>query len=435
MKKSVFLLSICLVFTTKIFTQSVDLETRLFELADVSFQKIETEIGYAACYELKVKQALDHNNPSLGHFYQKVYLTHKGFDRPTVIVTEGYNRDKNRIYELTNLVEGNQIQVEHRFFGESLPDSLDYQFLDLEQATADLHHIRTLFDDLYTGKWLSTGISKGGSTTIFYRYFYPEDVDVSVPYVAPINRSFEDQRIYKFLDQVGTKECRDKIMDFQISLFESRDEIMPLLKFFNLGADYHYSYFSPEEVFEYTILEYPFSFWQYGHSCESIPDSKSSVEEKVEYLLKVSDVTFFSDETIEYLGPHYYQSAAEMGYYGYETEEFKDHLKFLSSTSNPHATFLPGKMEVDFDGELLKKINSWLKTEENEFIYINGAIDTWSATAVPEVKKDNSIWFFMEGKHHANARIREMNQADKGKLISKLETWLSIDIKEVSPSY
>ena len=32
---------------------------------------------------------------------------------------------------------------------------------------------------------LATGISKGGQATMFYRSYFPDDVDISVPYVAP----------------------------------------------------------------------------------------------------------------------------------------------------------------------------------------------------------------------------------------------------------
>ena len=73
-----------------------------------------------------------------------------------------------------------------------------------------------LFEIIYRGKWVSTGISKGGATTIYYRYFYPDDVDVSVPYVAPVNRELEDQRLYSFLETIGSDECREKIRSFQI---------------------------------------------------------------------------------------------------------------------------------------------------------------------------------------------------------------------------
>ena len=414
-------------------SQTDDLETLLFELPDVSFKKIETANAYGSAYELKIKQPLDHGDPEQGFFHQKVFLTHAGYDRPTVMVTEGYSRNNNRVYELTEFINANQIGVEHRFFGESLPDPLNYDYLNLEQATADLHHIRELFRNIYSGKWVSTGISKGGATTIFYRYYYPEDVDVSVPYVAPINNAFEDQRLYDFLDTIGSDDCREKIRSFQLQLLENREKVLPLLKFYSLGANADYTYLTIEEAFEYAVLEYPFSFWQYGYSCDEIPNGSTSIEEIVEYLNEVSNITFFSDGLIDTYGAHYYQAATEMGYYGYETKDFEDLLIALPTDINPHATFLPNKMTAAFDGKVLKGVNEWIEKEDNKFIYINGGIDTWSATAVPQSDKDNSKWFFMAGKHHGNARITEMTKSEKELLISTLEKWLSIKIETEMP--
>lgn len=407
---------------------SQSLEQKLFELPDVIFKEIKSTSSFEHSYELKVKQPLDHFDLSKGYFYQKAYLSHKGFENPTVIVTEGYNQNRNRIYELTELLNANQIIVEHRFFGESKPDSLDYNYLRLKQATADLHHINQLFKKVYFGKWISTGISKGGATTIFYRYFYPNDVDVSVPYVAPINNSFEDKRIYQFLDTIGSEECFNKIRDFQYMIFENRDKILPLLKFFNLGARAKYTYLSLEEAFEYTVLEYPFSFWQYGHSCNEIPTQSSSIEEAVEYFLSVSDMTFFSDNMMDLYGPHYYQSATEMGYYGYEVQDFKNYLKVINNEKNPHATFLPNKMDFKFDKKLLDDVNEWIRKYGNKFIYIYGAIDTWTATGVPPNPNVDSKWFILEEKHHATARISEMTKKEKNELINTLENWLDIKI-------
>jgi hypothetical protein len=357
-------------------------------------------------------------------------LSHKGDDRPTVIVTQGYSRTANRIGELAEFIGGNQIDVEHRFFGESMPDSLDYNYLNLKQATADLHHIRQVFGEIYTGKWVSTGISKGGATTIYYRYYYPDDVDVSVPYVAPINREVEDQRLYSFLESVGSDECRENIRAFQERILSNRDEVLPLLQFYSLGAKVEFTYHTFEEAFEYTVLEYPFSFWQYGKDCNAIPGDEASVEEMVAYLLSISDISFFGDKIIETYGSHYYQSAQEMGYYGYETSKFEGFLVALPNDENPQATFVPNKMEVNFDGQLLKDANNWLNKGVDRMIYINGALDTWSGTAVPESEKGDAEWFFMEGKHHGTARIKNMTAAEKERFTSAMEKWLSIEIAE-----
>jgi len=407
---------------------SQNLENQLFELPDVIFEKHDNT-DHGMVYQLKVKQALDHSNPDAGHFYQKVFLTHRGFDRPNVIVTEGYSCRRNRVYELTTLLNANQIQVEHRYFGESIPDSLDYKYLNLEQATADLHKINQLMRKLYAGKWVSTGISKGGATTIFYRYFYPDDVDVSVPYVAPINYEFEEQRIYDFLDSIGTTECRSKIKEFQFRMLVNSEEIMPWIYFYSQGAKLDFNYLTMEQAFELAILEYPFSFWQWGHQCEDIPTEDIPLILAVEYLLDVSGVDFFSDKMMATYASHYYQSATEMGYYGYEIDEFQGLLKALPTNVNPHAAFVPDKMEFEFDGSLLDQVNAWLEENGNEFIYIYGALDTWSASAVPISEKVDAIWFFMKDKHHGNARIRNLSDVERARLISNLERWLKLEIE------
>ena len=45
---------------------------------------------FAEKYVVRFTQPIDHENPELGTFTQRVVVSHVGFDRPTVLVTEGY---------------------------------------------------------------------------------------------------------------------------------------------------------------------------------------------------------------------------------------------------------------------------------------------------------------------------------------------------------
>jgi hypothetical protein len=429
MKKISIIVIVTFLFSEFLNAQINKIDSLLFELPDVIFSKIKTAPDFEATYELRIKQSIDHSDVSKGHFYQRVFLSHKGFEQPTIMITEGYSRPENRVNELTELINGNQILIEHRYFGESMPDSLNYNYLTLKQVTGDLHHINTIFKSIYTNKWVSTGRSKGGATTLFYRYFYPNDVDVSVNYVGPINNAFEDKRIYKFLDTVGTKTCRDKIYSFQKYLLKNKKKIIPLLEAYSMGANVKYTYLNIEKAFEFAVMEYPFSFWQYGYKCADIPENITSYLDAMKYFTSISDITFFSDRDMVNYASHYYQSATEFGYYGYETNEFKSLLTELPTDQNPYATFMPNKMNAPFDDSLLKGINKWLPKEGNKIIHIYGTLDTWSATAVPPSDDVDALWFFMNGKHHSNALIKTMNESEKEKLISTLERWLSIKIE------
>jgi hypothetical protein len=63
-----------------------------------------------------------------------------------------------------------------------------------------------------------------------FKGFYPDDIDVCIPYVAPLNMAKVDPRIFTFLANVGTPEKRQKVFDFQIALFEKKKKIMPLVE-------------------------------------------------------------------------------------------------------------------------------------------------------------------------------------------------------------
>ncbi len=411
------------------------LERILSHIPDITFERIETPISNLShiYYKLSIKQNIDHKDPTKGYFFQKAILAHKGFNRPTVMGTQGYGLAFRVLHEPTILLDANQIDIEHRFFGSSVPDSLDYQYLTLEQATADLHHINIIFKRIYDQSWVSTGISKGGVTTICYRYFYPNDVDASIPYVAPINHSLEDKRIYTFLDSIGSDRCRENIINFQRSVLQLRDKLLPTIKSSARELGWTFTYHTIEEAFEYAVLEYPFSFWQWGHSCEDIPPTTADKDLIFEHFYDVSDLSLFSDQQIEIFGPHYYQSATEIGYYGYQTDHIADLMTALPPIPYPLATFVPDNMEVQFDSTLMRKVSDWLKTEGNQFIYIYGALDTWSATAVPPSDEVDALWFFMEGKHHGNARLKQMKAPELQSILEALKRWLLLKEEEGVP--
>ncbi len=427
--RKAYLLLILFAVSLQAFTQFSSLEKKLFELPDVIFSRVEAPLDFDASYELSVKQPIDHNNPGKGYFYQRVFLSHKGFENLVVFVTEGYEQPRIYRNELTTLLHANQIEVEHRYFGISKPDSLIWNYLNLEQEAADLHHINQLLKGIYSGKWVSTGISKGGQNSIYYRYFYPDDVAATIPYVAPLNLALGDERIYKFLDTVNTAECRKKIKDFQIRILKNREKVLPLVHWYSKGKGLEFTYLTFEQAFEYSVLEYSFSFFQWGHSVSEIPSDTSSLEVAVNHLFAVSDIDFFADETMKKFESHYYQAGKEVGYYSYRTDDFKELLKALPLKPYPSAVFTPGKMKVEYNSTLSKKVYDWTQTSGNNFIYIYGAGDTWSATSVPVSSKTNSVWFFLKDASHGSARIRNMNIAQRALFVTTLEKWLNLEIE------
>ena len=136
-------------------------------------------------YFFNYKQVIDHNDPAKGWFKQQCILTVAGKDRPTVLLTEGYGLGSTEDYNnrldycteptLVGVLGANCLQVEHRYFGWSLPEGYTnkWNYLRAKQQSADLHTIVTAIKQsgiVGQGKWLATGVSKPGVTSTLYAY-------------------------------------------------------------------------------------------------------------------------------------------------------------------------------------------------------------------------------------------------------------------------
>ena len=235
--------------------------------------------NFSEVYEVFVTQPIDHNNPDGAKFKEQIFVSHVDKSKPVVIELDGYAVD-NRPTELSKILKCNQIMVEHRYFGESVPTPFDWKYLTIEQAAKDHHRIIELFKQFYSGKWISTGISKGGSCVIFHKYFFPNDVDVAVPYVGPLNYSIDDQRVYEWIKSVSTPECREKVYNFQKLCFEKREELYPMFLKNAENKKLTYDIVGSEKAYEYSILEFSFAYWQWGDGdCAQIPDENSSLDQ------------------------------------------------------------------------------------------------------------------------------------------------------------
>jgi PS-10 peptidase S37 len=428
MKIGLFLLFSLFLLRAAAQSDEASLERQLYDLPDLSFKKISAPTDTFLKYELIIRQSLDHQHPEKGYFYQHATLLHKGFNHPTVMETEGYWLYSGRD-EVEQILDANDLNIEYRFYGKSLPDSMQWEYLTIEQAAADLHAINQLFRNIYKGKWISSGISKGGETTLYYKYFYPQDVDLSVPYVAPLDNSLEDLRIYHFFDTIGTPACRAKIRQAQLFLLQHETEAVEKVKWYAKGAGLHFSYTgSVGKSFEYAVLEFPFAFWQYNGKCDSLPTGKD-LDDYVESLIKVSDIAGFADEGIKQFEAHYYQAATQSGYYGYNIAPFKKYLHYF--TENPSATFPPKSVTLKpFDPTLNEKVSRWLAESGNNILYIYGGIDTWTSAGVIVSDKVNSKRFVVPGATHATARIRNMPPAMQQEFVEKAKAMagLSVDI-------
>lgn len=419
------LLFVLLSASASSFAQTV-LEQKINAISAIKeIRPLETS-EFSEKYVTYFTQPLDHRHPEKGSFRQRVIVSHVGFDRPTVIVTEGYGaayalRPQYR-EELSKLLNANMIFVEYRYFLESTPEPKDWQYLTAENSADDLHAITTAFKNIYPGKWIATGISKGGQTTLLYRTFYPDDVDISVPYVAPLCYGVEDGRHEPFLHKVSTPENRKIIEDFQLEALKRKATLLP--RFEKYCTEKNYSFRAPiEEIYDYSVLEYSFALWQWGTPISSIPATTASDDEVFSHLLAISEPGYFTADSPN--ASFFVQAARELGYYGYDVQPFKQYLSIQSSEGYLHRLMLPEELkDMPFDKTLSKKITKFLKKQDPKMIFIYGQNDPWTAAGVTRLKNKKNIHVFIQPNGSHLARINTLPEAEKAEVMELINEWL-----------
>lgn len=378
-------------------------------------------------YLINLKQWIDPNDTTVGSFKQRVFVSHYSYDAPTVFVTEGYGGDyaasQNYIEELARMFQTNQVFVEHRYFGPSTPANKDWKYLTTTNAAADHHRVRQLMGSIYKNKWIATGISKGGETALIYRTLYPNDVDITVCYVAPLSFGVEDGRHEPFIaNKPGSQADRDKLRACQTEILKKRKKLMPMFKTF--CDDKNYTFNLPlDEVYDYCVLEASFSFWQWGWKPASIPSEKASDSDLFNFLIRVCDPEYFSVEGTESTLAFFIQAAHELGYYGYDTKPFAKYLKIKSAVGYLDKIFMPKDYRVAFDGTIAQKCAQYIKENDPKMIFVYGEYDPWSAAAVNFENKKNMYKAVCPGGNHGS-RINSLPEDMKKEVVSRITKWL-----------
>ena len=391
---------------------------------DAEITKMDVKDHFKKAFQLILNEPLDHNNYDAGTFKHYVYLSHTDVKKPMVLITEGYNANPST-YELSKIFKGNQVQVEYRFYGKSRPDSLQWKYLKNDKAIEDYHQLVTKLKSLYKGKWISTGISKGGETVLIYKSKYPYDVDVAVPYVAPLIDSQEDIRTEEHINTVGSDECRAKIIKLQRLILENREAILNEISTYAEEKNMSFTELSTEEALEYAVLEFPFSFWQWGGNCEEIPSENATAKELFNYVNSIVGISFYNDKTYYDLLPSYYQHMTELGYYGFDTTPVKDLIKVVHEPTN--LRFAPKNTDLTYNPDYIKDVRNFVENQGHKILYVYGEYDTWGACAPNPKPHVNAVKMVSKGGSHST-RIKDFSTEEKQLIYNKLQNWLGYSV-------
>lgn len=427
------------------------------------YQNDKTSISFKAAYTIYFKQYIDHNNKEKGTFLQKLEFGFRSLKDVNVLVTHGYTL-YDRQYsskgenEIAFLIRSNYLSMEHRYFGESLVQSKTsdnyWEYLTTYQAASDAHEVVTNFKNMLKGKWVSTGGSKSGMTTHMFNYYYPGDVDLYAPYVAPFCNDFNDLRMIKFVyEEAGdisygetkAKQYRDEVLEYQLKMLSYRNVLSS--KYYNdaiaRGIKFN-NYVNKDNLYDATILDFAIGFWQYYQSfksLESILKLPETTQEEIE-----SKMNRFYDFFVTYSGydgyetdseyePYYIQAYAELGNYKLDFSYIREALddKSLLTISEDEEddlmykmTFSEAELALPKKELMCPKINNMLKTTDQQFIIIYGASDPWYASRPDDVLDRDNIRIYVNEDHPHTADISSFPKSVKQEIINNIKAILGI---------
>ncbi len=402
-----------------------DLVTRLraIEGLTVTEQTLDTIPAGYRFFILEYEQPADHNQPQGQRFKQRMTLLHTSAEAPMVLHTGGYYvSTRPSRSEPTQLLEANQLSIEHRFFLPSRPAPADWSHLTIQQSAADFHRIVTALKPLYPGRWVSTGGSKGGETVVFFRRFYPADVDATVAYVAPLARR-DDERFPPFQEAVGDAACRQRLKAFQRAILERRTELLAELDTLAREQGISFVHLGQEKALEHAVIESYFAFWQYGtpSSCATrIPVPTAPARTLMRALDDVVDVSLFADIGLSSYGPYYHQAATQLGYPRPFEAPVADLL--LYPGTDIAEEYVPRGAPFTWDGQAMPDVQSWVSQHGERLLFIYGGFDPWTAAAFELGGAKDSYLFTVPGANHG-ARIQQLPEAERNRAISLLKGW------------
>ncbi|WP_033345001.1 S28 family serine protease [Catenuloplanes japonicus] len=402
-----------------------DLVARLTAIPGLRIVSQSEPTGYRF-FVLAYRQPVDHRHPGRGSYEQRLTLLHRAEDAPVVLATGGYGlaaTPSPSRTEPTRLLDANQVSVEHRFFTPSRPSPADWDDLTIWQEASDEHRIVQALKTIYPTKWIQTGASKGGMTSVYHRRFYPGDVDGVVAYVAPNDVLNDLDGTYdRFFDTVADAECRHALDAVQRETLKRRDRLVPLLE--AEGYSFTRTLGTADRSFELTVLDTVWTFWQYQTvaDCAAVPPVTATDQEIYDWIEGVVGWSFYTDGGLEPYWPYYYQAATQLGWPSLRFEHLRGVTRYPGLYSA--VSTLPRELRAPHQPLPMIDVDLWVRTQSSQMLFIYGENDPWSAERFTPSRRDSQLFVAPGANHGAN--ISRLAPADAATATATLRRWAGV---------
>lgn len=446
-------------------------------------------------YTIYYHQPLVHSDPSSVPFSLRAHLTVRTnqsiADAGMLVYVSGYEAEESAYKATNTLYTGenrsaqemsvrynlHQVSLEHRFFKYSTPPQpwTKAEGLKAVEAAADFHAIISALKKVFTGgRYIMSGVSKGGITTAMQGLFYPEDAHLFVPYMAPFCDSITDTRQAKYMQSHGwTEQLRKSMHDLQseaitseetqkyiLDLFFKPDEPQDTTVFYDVVSQFElnfHAYYTRESVNEYidrfneisdslvnlkrgtraSHLGYVFGFGEsdtvpYFQRLDSMIVAFSVPETSHRKFMKrklTVDPKAISDAYL-------YQAFTELGTYIMDPVFFfpddqKAMARDIWSRHQPDSIY----RTLTYSPSLRNKVMELMGTFPGKMVFLYGEDDHWTGPAMEDkyINNTNTYKYILPESNHVDCVNHLYDEKFKGSY-SKLadEIWQLLD--SVTPS-
>ena len=269
---------------------------------------------------------------------------------------------------------------------------------------------------LLKGKWLSTGVSKNGMTTYDYAYYYPGDVDVYVPFVAPLLFQNEDMRI-------GDYMINSAVKDYLPQIKAAFQKLVSDKKVLDATAQYALKYFKEDRDYDVpadSVLHYTVGF-AYDHLFSK--QSYGDIEAWSKFIPKEGDdpatyaLFFYLDENDKRVyksvsgtrgplrqrnDPFGMQIPVDQGNIGYNYSWVKEGT-LLTASDKKYFDDIEKKSTASDKVELSYKVKDFLTTTKCKMFFVYGENDPWTGAAIDDPTNENVKKMVIKGGTHNDA--------------------------------
>ncbi|HEX5059798.1 MAG TPA: hypothetical protein VFV99_10590, partial [Kofleriaceae bacterium] len=252
-----------------------------------------------------------------------------------------------------------------------------------------------------------------------------DDVDGTVPYVAPISFGAPDARYNPFLDTLGTDECRNQVRAIATDMLANRRDAMLAKAQAQAAANnFYYNRVPIGPAVESAIFNLEWAFWQYFGvgQCATVPAVTTDDNVMWKFLDDISPVSDNSDARIDQFDAYYYQAYNQLGYPDGGAMYLDPYLQY---TDADYLNALPTAQPAYDDAAAMLDVDKFVREQGDRFLFIYGQWDPWTGGQFELGRaKDSLLLIQPEGTH--GSRLTKLTDADREAAFAKLEAWTGI---------